>query len=125
MRVPPQDVLVQPFLGSVTDRGETSLLFAHDRVSHAVRKVPAAGDYRVHEQYGGQNTPCVPGTAELEVAHAALAACPGPCLFARVDLVRGEEGPWVMEVELTEPALYLVEVPAAADTYAEAILRWR
>ena len=117
------DMLVQPFLGSVTDRGETSLLFCDDALSHAVRKVPAAGDYRVHEQYGGVNTVVEPDRAELDVARAALAQCPGPRLYARVDLVQGEDGPVVMEVELTEPSLYLVEVPAAADTYAEAILR--
>ncbi|GAA1920973.1 ATP-grasp domain-containing protein [Nocardioides marmoribigeumensis] len=120
-----QDVLAQPFLGSVTDRGETSVLFARDRVSHAVRKVPAAGDYRVHEEYGGVNTVVEPDPAELEVARAALAACPGPRLYARVDLVQGDDGPLVMEVELTEPALYLVEHPPAADTFAEAVLGWR
>jgi glutathione synthase/RimK-type ligase-like ATP-grasp enzyme len=118
-----QDVLVQPYVASVADRGETSLLFAEGVLSHAVRKVPEPGDYRVHEQYGGVNTVHQPGPDELAVAEAALAACPGPCLYARVDLVRGEDGPVVMEVELTEPSLYLVEVPSAAETYAEAILR--
>ncbi len=29
-----------------------------------------------------------------------------------------------MEVELTEPSLYLVEVPEAAETFAEAVLAW-
>lgn len=119
------DMLVQPFLPSVTDRGETSLLFCAGELSHAVRKVPAAGDYRVHEQYGGVNTVVDPDPAELEVAQAALAACPGPLLYARVDLVQGDDGPLVMEVELTEPSLYLVEQPGAAETYAEAILAWR
>ena len=119
-----QDVLVQPFVGSVTDRGEASLLFASGKLSHAVRKVPRAGDYRVHEEYGGVNTADEPRSDELEVALAALAACPGPCLYARVDLVQGDDGPLVMEVELTEPSLYLVEAPAAADTFAEAVLTW-
>jgi glutathione synthase/RimK-type ligase-like ATP-grasp enzyme len=119
-----QDVLVQPYVASVTDRGESSLLFCGDDLSHAVRKVPAAGDYRVHEQYGGTNVVHEPDERELEVARAALAACPGPCLYARVDLVHGDAGPLVMEVELTEPSLYLVEVPSAAETYAEAILAW-
>jgi glutathione synthase/RimK-type ligase-like ATP-grasp enzyme len=118
-----QDVLVQPYVASVADRGEVSLLFAEGTLSHAVRKVPAAGDYRVHEEYGGVNTVHEPHPAEVEVAQAALAACPGPLLYARVDLVWGHDGPLVMEVELTEPALYLVEVPTAADTFAEAILR--
>ncbi len=118
------DMLVQPFVASVADRGEVSLLFAADVLSHAVRKVPAPGDYRVHEEYGGVNTVHEPHPAEVDVARAALAACPGPLLYARVDLVWGDDGPLVMEVELTEPSLYLVELPAAAETYAEAVLRW-
>jgi glutathione synthase/RimK-type ligase-like ATP-grasp enzyme len=118
-----QDVLVQPYVASVADRGETSLLYCEGELSHAVRKVPKAGDYRVHEHYGGVNTVHEPTPDELGVARAALAACPGPCLYARVDLVCGDDGPLLMEVELTEPSLYLVEVPAAAETYAEAILR--
>ena len=117
------DMLVQPFLHSVTDRGETSLLFCEDQLSHAVHKVPKPGDYRVHEQYGGVNAVVDPDPGELEVARAALAACPGPRLYARVDLVQGDDGPLVMEVELTEPSLYLVEQPSAADTYAEAVCR--
>jgi glutathione synthase/RimK-type ligase-like ATP-grasp enzyme len=119
-----QDVLVQPFQASVTDRGEISLLFAADELSHAIRKVPAAGDFRVHEEYGGTNTVVDPDPDELDVARRALAACPGPLLYARIDLVRGDDGPLVMEVELTEPSLYLVEVPEAAETFAEAILAW-
>ena len=118
------DMLVQPYVASVAERGETSLLFCEDRLSHAVRKVPQVGDYRVHEQYGGVNTVVEPDPEELEVARAALEHCPGPLLYGRVDLVQGDDGPLVMEVELTEPSLYLVEHPQAAETYAEAILRW-
>ena len=74
-------------------------------------------------------TPVVTTTSEERTVvpnetRAALAACPDPLLYARVDLVEGDAGPLVMEVELTEPSLYLVEQPSAANTYAEAVLRW-
>jgi hypothetical protein len=46
------DVLVQPFVSGVAD-GEVSIVMLDGQVSHAVRKVPAAGDFRVHEYYGG------------------------------------------------------------------------
>ena len=58
------------------------------------------------------------------MARAALDNCPGRLLYARVDLVHSDDGPLLMEVEVTEPSLYLVEVPEAADTFAEAILAW-
>ena len=61
-----------------------------------------------------------PTAAELDVAQRALAAVPGGAerlLYGRVDLVDGEDGqPCVMELELTEPQLFLdlhPELPAA------------
>ncbi|MEZ5209243.1 MAG: hypothetical protein R2690_20240 [Acidimicrobiales bacterium] len=47
-------------------------------------------------------------------------------LYARVDLIAGADGaPVVLELELTEPALFLVLAPdpaQAADAYARAAL---
>ena len=62
--------------------------------------------------------------AEREVAEAALAAVAhdGPLLYARVDLVPGPDGaPVVMELELTEPSLFLSTSPGAADRFAQAV----
>jgi hypothetical protein len=43
---------------------------------------------------------------------------------AHLDLLPGAAGePLVVEVELTEPSLFLTAVPAAADTFAAAIRR--
>ena len=50
------DALVQAFEPSVRD-GERSLIFLGGRYSHAVRKVPAAGDFRVQTRYGASNLP--------------------------------------------------------------------
>ena len=49
-----RDALVQPYVASVAEGGERSLIFFGGRFSHAVDKVPAAGDYRVQEMYGGR-----------------------------------------------------------------------
>ena len=49
---------------------------------------------------------------------------PQRLLYARVDLLPGRDGaPLVIEVELTEPSLFLTAVPAAADRFAAAIRR--
>src|SRR5438034_2541390 len=47
------DVMVQPFVSEVRDRGEWSILFLGGQLSHAVLKRPAGGDYRVQREFGG------------------------------------------------------------------------
>ena len=80
------------------------------------------------EQPGDEHiTAREPSAAELEVARAVLAAVPGGAdslLYARVDLIPGPDGgPTLIELELTEPSLFLRTAPASADRLAEAILK--
>ncbi|MEZ0091899.1 RimK family alpha-L-glutamate ligase [Streptacidiphilus sp. EB129] len=112
------DALVQPFAESVLARGETSLVFFGETFSHAVRKVPASGEYRIHEHHGGSVLPHTPSAAELAAARAAMAAAPAATTYARVDLVELPDGPAVMELELIEPELFLTHAPSAAARYA-------
>jgi glutathione synthase/RimK-type ligase-like ATP-grasp enzyme len=119
--LPHEDLLVQPFLGAVMGAGETSLVFIDGAFSHAVRKRPAAGDFRVHDDYGGSVAAVEPAGAERAVAEAAIAAAGTPLLYGRVDLVEGADGPVVMELELVEPDLFLGYAPGAAERLARAI----
>jgi glutathione synthase/RimK-type ligase-like ATP-grasp enzyme len=120
------DVLVQPMATAVVDEGETSLIYFDCEFSHAVRKIPAAGDYRVQQHHGGRVVVHEPSRAELAVGKvaldAALEAAPdaaqGRLTYARVDVVRVEAGPAVMEVELIEPELFFRYVPEAAPRFA-------
>lgn len=116
-----EDMLVQPFLPGVTEEGETSLVFIDGVLSHAARKRPAAGDFRVHDDFDGTIEPVTPTAAQLDVARRALEAVGEPLLYARVDLVPGPDGPVVMEFELVEPDLYLATAPGSADRLAEAV----
>ena len=116
------DVLVQPFIPSVLDSGETSLMFAGGRLSHAVRKVPAPGDYRVQDHHGGSVEPHQATPDEIALAEAALAVAPSSTTYARVDLVSTDRGPVVMELELVEPALFLNADPRAAENFVDAFL---
>jgi glutathione synthase/RimK-type ligase-like ATP-grasp enzyme len=115
------DVLVQPFEPAVLD-GERSLLYFGGEFSHAVRKVPAAGDYRVQAQHGGTVAPYAATSAERAVAATALAAAPGPLAYARVDLVTTVNGPAIMELELVEPELFLRTDAAAAGRFADYLV---
>lgn len=120
---PHEDMLVQPFLPGVLEQGETSVVFVDGAVSHAVRKQAVAGEFRVHDDFGGTIEPVSPTAEELEAAGRAVAAVDARLLYARVDLVPGPTGPMVMELELIEPDLYLGHADRAADGLAEAILR--
>jgi glutathione synthase/RimK-type ligase-like ATP-grasp enzyme len=115
------DLLVQPFEPGVL-HGERSLVFLGGAYSHAVRKIPAAGDFRVHEFYGGRVELHTPSDAELAVAALTLRAVGHELAYARVDLVDTVEGPKVMELELIEPELFFSYVPSAADRFAAHLI---
>lgn len=114
------DVIVQPFVPGIVD-GERSLVFLGGAFSHAVRKVPAEGDYRVQYFYGGTELEHAPDTAELRVALWAIDSAPGRLTYARVDLVDWEGAPTLMELEAIEPDLYLRDTPDRLARFAAAI----
>ncbi len=115
------DALVQPYLDAV-QTGEVSLVFFGGKLSHAVRKVPADGDFRVHVEHGGTVVAHAPTAAELEVARAVLAAAPHAATYARIDLVTGASGPLLMEAELIDPEFFLHEDPRAAPRFAGVLV---
>ncbi len=121
------DVLVQPYLQSIEASGETSLVVLGGRVSHAVTKLPAGGEFRIHEHRGGRYAQVEPAAAEVELAlgacEAARAITGEDLLYARADLVAGDDGrPLLMELELIEPSLYLHTVPAATERLADLVV---
>lgn len=118
------DAMVQPFLPSVKEKGELSLIYIDGHLTHTVRKRPAPGDFRVQSIWGGTATRDDPSQAEVELAEQALAQLHEPPLYARVDLVAGPDGaPCLIELELIEPNLYLKEHPPAAELLANAALK--
>lgn len=119
---PPGAAMLQPFLPSIQDEGELSLLFIGGELSHALRKRPAAGDYRVQSCYGGAEQGYRAGLAELALARTLLDALPEPPLYARLDLVRGLDGQLaVIELELIEPYLYPEQGPELGPRFARAL----
>lgn len=115
------DVMVQPYLPGIAESGEVSLIFFAGRFSHAIRKRPKAGDYRVQDLYGGTVETCQPAADEIELAGTALQLTPVPTTYARVDLVRHDGRPLIMELELIEPELFLGASPEAARRFAAAL----
>ena len=125
-------VMVQPYLDSVDTAGETALLFFDGEFSHAIRKGPLLVRGVEGEKVEGlfvqeQIDPREPTLDELVTARAIIQCIPGGhanTLYARVDLIADEYGtPCVLELELTEPSLFLSHSEGAADRLAAAIAR--
>lgn len=115
------DALVQPYLPAV-ETGEVSLVLFAGELSHAVRKTPADGDFRVQSEHGGTVEPHATTDAELAVARQVLDALPWAPAYARIDLVTTGAGPLLMEAELIEPELFLATDPAAAGRFADVLV---
>jgi len=119
-----RSILVQRFMPAILEEGEYSLFFFNGQFSHAIRKVPAANEFRCQEERGAQIAPVDPEPLLLQAASRALAAIVTP-LYARLDMIRDETGQFlVMEFELIEPSLYLRTVPKAPVRFARAVDDW-
>lgn len=124
--------MVQPYLRAVDTEGETALLFLAGpdglTFSHAIRKGPMLtgpdlgpdGLYKTEAITARTARP-----EQLAVAEKTLAAVPGgtrQLLYARVDLIPGPDGePVLVELELTEPSLFIGYADGAPDRLAAAI----
>ncbi|MEW2432502.1 hypothetical protein AB0877_31270 [Micromonospora sp. NPDC047644] len=124
--------MVQPYLRAVDTEGETALLFLAGpeglAFSHAIRKGPMLtgpdlgpdGLYKAEEITARAARP-----EQLAVAEQTLEMVPGgtrQLLYARVDLIPGADGePVLVELELTEPSLFIGYADGAPERLATAI----
>ncbi len=116
---------VQPYLPSIRTEGEYSVVVVAGVVQHALIKRPGPDDFRVHDGRGGTHEPH-PVTGELaEGALGVLEAFGAKdTLFARVDLIRGQDGRLaLMELDVTSPCLYTEHNPALGSAFAAAVGR--
>lgn len=117
---PAQDLLVQAFVPRVAD-GEYSLVVIAGRPSHLVRKTPAAGQFRVQATYGGTERRVDLDDTAAHVEQLVRTHVEG-LAYARIDYVLDEHRqPLLMELELTEPDLFLRHAPEAARTLLQHV----
>ncbi|MFJ3664910.1 RimK family alpha-L-glutamate ligase [Streptomyces sp. NPDC090106] len=120
--------MVQPYMRGIDTGGERALQFFGGSLLHASRKraVLAPGTAFDADKVAHPGLErWQPTEAELEVAERALAAVPdgAEVLYARVDLVDGQDGkPRVMELELVEPNLFLFLHPESLPRVVAAVL---
>ncbi|MCX6396566.1 MAG: hypothetical protein NTV23_08775 [Propionibacteriales bacterium] len=118
--------VVQPLVSSVRTEGEYSVFVLAGEPRSMVRKVPVGDEIRVHEEYGGSTAP-VTRTAEAgdlarRTVRAAEAMIGARLDYARVDLLRLADGALaVSELEVTEPGLYLEELPENGPAFAAMV----
>ena len=117
--------MVQPFMPRILDEGEFSLFYFNGKYSHCILKVPAGGEFRCQEERGGAIRAVQPADEMKSLGQRVLAALDRTPLYARIDIIRGETGGFLlMELELVEPSLYLKATPLAPQRFAAAIDRW-
>lgn len=123
-------VMVQPYQRFIDERGETGLVYFNGEYSHAFRKgaILATGDNTKNGLYTEEDISERQATEqELELGEQVLAFVTQKFgeapLYARVDVVRGSAGvPVLMELELTEPSLYLHMSRGAETRFAAAVI---
>jgi glutathione synthase/RimK-type ligase-like ATP-grasp enzyme len=122
--------MVQPYVSAVDQDGETALLHLGGAYSHAIRKAallqpgaaPSEEPFAAEEITAREASAAQRALAERVVAFVAERF--GPLLYARVDLLPGPDGePVVIEVELTEPSLFLGYADGAPERWAAAVAR--
>ena len=121
-------VMVQPYLDRLDAEGETGLVYVDGVYSHAFGKSALlAGDPLGPGLFAEEVINARTATAEQRAVGDAVLAevlrrTAGVPLYARVDLVPDPAGaPSVLELELTEPSLFLTVAPEAAPRLAGAI----
>ncbi len=119
---PTGPAMLQAFLPSIQTAGETSIFLFGGQVAHTIHKLPAEGGWFANVD-GARFGRGAASAAQMKAASAAVAASPRGMLYARVDLVEGQDGaPRVIEVEAIEPYLFLTFAPPAAAALARALV---
>lgn len=101
-----EDLLLQLFMEEILTLGEVSFVYFNKVFSHAVRKVPKEGDFRVQSLFGGNYHVYEADAEILAKAQFIVDGIKEPLLYARVDGIVIDHEFYLMEVELTEPDLY-------------------
>lgn len=124
-------VMLQPYVDAVDTSGETALIYIDGRYSHAICKGALLAPGTIH----GVNERSLFAEEQItlrEAEDSELAIGAGivgmlkarfgtPLLYTRVDLLPGRDGPMLVELELTEPSLFLGYGPGSADLLAAGI----
>ena len=123
-----RSVMLQPYLADVDVHGETGLVFIDGRFSHAFGKgaILATEKNMTGGLYAEEDITAREASPEqLDLGRRAvdwITSRFGTPLYARIDLLPTPRGPVIIELELTEPSLYLKLGAGAAEAVVDAVL---
>ena len=119
-----RDMLIQPFVPTISSRGEASLMVFNGEFTHAILKKPKQGDYRVQDDWGGTVHPYSPTQEEITFAENCFKACSTMPAYGRADILWGKNGDILLgELEIVEPELWIRNDPASARQFAQGVLK--
>ena len=116
------EFMIQEFLPEIAD-GEWSLLCIDQEFTHAVRKVPASGEFRSQRDFGAKQEAGTPPQSAITQGKRILTFLLESAAYARIDFVMRGDTPLLIELELIEPELFLADHEAAARQLAQIIAR--
>jgi len=115
-------LMLQPFLHSIIDHGEITLVVIGGKFTHAILKRVKTGDFRVQDDFGGTVITYTPTKEEISFAEHVVSICFPIPSYARVDMIFDNNGNLaVSELELIEPELWFRFEPTAANELAENV----
>ena len=121
-----KQMIVQPFLESITTVGELSLIFIDGQYTHAMLKVPKENDFRVQSYHGGRLENHISTTAEINFSKSVIAVCESlgfKPLYVRIDICYDDNKELLlMEVEAIEPELWFRSAPKALEIMVSSIV---
>ena len=124
--------MVQPYVASVDECGETALLFFDGTFSHAIHKGPLLkkGEDPTPDVFAAETIePRAASAAERTlgervIAHVVEQFGGAALTYARVDVVEDDDGaPLLLELELAEPSLFFGGEPGRLSDFAAAVAR--
>ena len=121
-----QSMILQPYISSVEEQGEFSLIYFGSVFSHAVQKIPVPGDYKVQDDYGATDKVFVDIPQILfDISETIIKQLPQKSSYLRIDFLhmQGLYGrDWVVnEVECIEPSLFFRHQQDAPQHFAKLL----
>jgi glutathione synthase/RimK-type ligase-like ATP-grasp enzyme len=118
-----QDVVVQLCLNSIETEGEVSVSIINNKVTHAVRRLPAANDFLAIGYPLTKEEPYTVTPELMQLVTDMLGKIDKNIHFGRLDLIKSSEGDFLLsEIELISPRLFLQYSETALNYWAQIIL---
>ncbi len=116
--------LLQEFIPTIRDHGETSVVLIDGALAHAVLKRPSDREWRTNSQFQPQPVSRTTVALRPEILEAVADALPRPWLYTRIDLVIAPDRIVLLEIETGDPKLWFTEATESAVLMADALERW-